>query len=106
MGMLDRYLSDPGMDHWKVTKRVMRYLQRIKDYMLTYRKLENLEIIGYFDSDLAGCQYTKRSTSGYVYMLSGEAIFWRSAKQSLIANSTIAAKFVACYEATNHLIWL
>ena len=37
VGMLGRYLSNPGMDHWKKAKRVMRYLQRTKDYMLTFR---------------------------------------------------------------------
>ncbi|XP_062093925.1 secreted RxLR effector protein 161-like [Humulus lupulus] len=106
VGMLGRYLSDPDMDHWKAAKRVMRYLQRTKDYMLTYRKSENLEIIGYSDSDLASCQDTKRSTSGYMYMFSGGVISWRSAKQSLIASSTMVAEFIACYEATNHATWL
>ena len=47
VGMLGRYLSNPGMDHWKAAKRVMRYLQRTKDYMLTYRRSDQLEIIGY-----------------------------------------------------------
>lgn len=55
VGMLRRYQSNPGMDHWKAVKRVMRYLKRTKDYMLTYRKANNLEIIGYSDSDLGGC---------------------------------------------------
>ena len=84
----------------------MRYLKRTKDYMLTYRKLDNLEIIGYSDSDLGGCQDTMISTSGYVYMLSGGAIYWKSAKQSEIATSTMSAEFMACHEATNHAIWL
>ena len=55
VGMLGRYLSNPGLDHWKATKRVMRYLQRTKYFMLTYRKSDQLEIIGYSDSDFAGC---------------------------------------------------
>ena len=38
VGMLERYLSSPGMDHWKAAKRVMQYLQRTKDYMLIYRR--------------------------------------------------------------------
>ncbi|KAL6506088.1 hypothetical protein OROHE_022617 [Orobanche hederae] len=41
--ILGRYLSNPGMNHWIAAKRVMRYLQRTKDYMLTYRKSDNLE---------------------------------------------------------------
>ena len=36
VGMLGRYLNNPGMEHWKAVKRVMRYLQRTKDYILTY----------------------------------------------------------------------
>jgi len=35
---LDRYMCNPGIDHWKAAKKIMRYLQRTKDYMLTYRR--------------------------------------------------------------------
>ena len=84
----------------------MRYLQRTKDFMLTYRKSDKLEIIGYSDSDFAGCQDSRRSTSGYIYMLAGGAISWNSAKQTLIASSTMATEFIACFEASNHRIWL
>ncbi|KAH9678593.1 hypothetical protein KPL71_025781 [Citrus sinensis] len=106
VGMLGRYLSNPGMDHWKAAKRVMRYLQRTNEYMLTYRRSDQLEIIGYSDSDFAGCQDSRRSTSCYIYMLAGRAISWRSAKQTLVASSTMAAEFVTCYEASNQGIWL
>ena len=106
VGMLGRYLSNPGMDHWKAAKRVMRYLNRTKHYMLTYRRSDQLEIVGYSDSDFAGCQDSRRSTSGYIYLLAGGAISWRSAKQTLIASSTMAAEFIACYEASNHGMWL
>ncbi|RVW32009.1 Retrovirus-related Pol polyprotein from transposon TNT 1-94 [Vitis vinifera] len=37
VGMLGRYQSNPGMDHWKATKKVTRYLQGTKDYKLMYR---------------------------------------------------------------------
>ena len=47
-----------------------------------------------------------KSTSGYFYLLAGGAISWKSVKQSIIASSTMAAEFVACYEASNHGIWL
>ena len=68
-GMLDRYLNNSGMDHWKVIKQIMRYLQKTKDYKLIYWRSDQLEIIGYSDSDYAGCQDNRRSTSGYIYML-------------------------------------
>ena len=106
VGMLGRYMRNPGVDHWKVSKRVMRYLKRTKDFMLPYRRSNSLEILGYSDSDFIGCQDRKQSTSGYVFMLAGRVISWRSAKQTLIASSTMAVEFIACYEASNHGIWL
>ncbi|RDX84752.1 hypothetical protein CR513_34153, partial [Mucuna pruriens] len=50
---------------------------------------KGLEIIEYSNSDFAGCQDSKRSTSGYIYMLAGGAISWKSIKQALIAPSTM-----------------
>ncbi|RVW67425.1 Retrovirus-related Pol polyprotein from transposon TNT 1-94 [Vitis vinifera] len=104
--VLGRYLSNLGMDHWKKTKRVKRYLQRTKYYILTYRRSSHLEIVGYSNSDFAGCLNSRRSTSGYIFMLAGGAISWKSVKQTLIASSTMEAKFIACYEASKHGIWL
>jgi len=47
VGMLGRYQSNPVLEHWKVGKKVLRYLQGINNHMLTYRKYDHLEIIGY-----------------------------------------------------------
>ena len=94
------------MDHWKAAKKVLRYLEGTKNYMLTYRKSDHLEVIGYSDSDYAGCMDSRKSTFGYVYLLVGGAISWKSAKQLVIATSTMEAKFVACFEAIVHALWL
>jgi hypothetical protein len=104
--ILSRYLSNPGMNHWKAVKRVLRYLQRTKNHMLTYRRSDKLEVIGYTISDFAGCVDSLKSTSGYIFMLAGGVISWRSAKQSMIASSTMTAEFITCFEASNHGIWL
>ncbi|KAL0447563.1 UNVERIFIED_CONTAM: Secreted RxLR effector protein [Sesamum latifolium] len=102
VGMLGRYQSNPGLDHWRAAKKVMRYLQGTKDYMLMYRRTENLEVVGYSDSDFAGCVDSRKSTSGYIFMIASGAVSWRSAKQTLIATSTMEAEFVSCFEATSH----
>ena len=105
-GMLGRYLSNPSMEHWKAAKRVLRYLKRTRNFMLTYRSSEQLEVTGYTDSDFGGCTDSMKSTSVYIFMMAGGAVSWKSAKQTLIAPSTMAAEFVACYEASNHGVWL
>ena len=68
----------------------MRYLKRTKDYMLLYRRSNQLEITGYSDSDFARCQDSKRSTLDYIYMLAGGAVSWCNAKKTLTASSTMA----------------
>ncbi|KAL7108913.1 hypothetical protein ACP275_06G142600 [Erythranthe tilingii] len=106
VGILGRYLQNPGMEHWKAAKRVLRYLRNTKDDILTYWRSDQFEIVGYTDSNFAGCRDIKRSTSGYIYILARGIVSWKSAKQSLIAYSTMAAEFIACHETSNHGIWL
>lgn len=74
--------------------------------MLTYQRCNNLEVIGYTDSDVAGCVDSRKSQSGYLFLLAEGAISWKSAKQSDIATSTMEAEFVACCEATIQANWL
>ena len=80
----------------------MRYLQRIKDYMLTYQRSNQLKIIKYTNSDFVECQDSMNSTLDYIYLLTGDVVSWKSAKQSLIASSTMVAEFKACYKVSNH----
>ncbi|XP_075098906.1 secreted RxLR effector protein 161-like [Nicotiana tabacum] len=106
VGMLGRYQSNPGIDHWKAAKKFLRYLKGTKDYMLMYRRSKHLEVVGYSNSDFAGCIDTRKSMFGYLFQLAEGAILWKSAKQSVIATSTMEAEFVACFEATIHALWL
>jgi hypothetical protein len=81
-------------------------MQGTKDYMLTYRRSDNLEVVGYADANHAGCVDSKKSTSGYIFTLAGGAISWKSSKQTTTASSTMQAEYMACYEATGQAVWL
>jgi hypothetical protein len=74
--------------------------------MLTYERSDSFEIVGYSDSDFAGCLDTDRSTSGYVFKLTGGAISWSSSKQTVMTSSMMYAEFVTCYEAVGQAMWL
>ena len=106
IGMLGRYQSNLGRAHWIATKKTLRYLQGTKDLMPVYRQTDALEIVGYSDSDHAGCKDSRKSTSGYVFTLAGGAISWKSCKQSIIASLTMYTEFIACYEAIGQAMWL
>lgn len=90
----------------RLQKKVLRYLQGTKDHMLTYKRSDHLDVVGYSDSDYDGCVDTRKSTFGYLFLLAEGAISWKSAKQSVIAASTMEAEFVACFEATVQNNWL
>jgi hypothetical protein len=105
-GVLGRYQQNPEPEHWKLVKKTLRYLQGTKDLMLTYKRTDNLEVIGYSDSDFAGGGDDKKSTSGYIFTLAKGAISWKSSKQSVTASSTMEAEYVACHEATLQAMWL
>ncbi|XP_042962567.1 secreted RxLR effector protein 161-like [Carya illinoinensis] len=106
VGLLGRYQSNPGLDHWKAAKKVLQYLQGTKDYRLTYRHTDRLEVVCYSDSDFVGFVDTKKSTSVYIFLLARGAISWRSYKQTIVAMSTMEAKFIACCKATTEALWL
>ena len=62
VGMVSRYQSDPGEEHWIAAKHIFKYLQRTRDYMLVYHD-ESLEPIGYSDSDFQSDIDSRNSTA-------------------------------------------
>eukprot|EP00253_Pinus_taeda_P022302 PITA_22302 len=72
-----------------------------------YRQLvDDFNLIGYSDSDFDGDKETAVSTLGYAMSLGSRAISWRSCKQSIPADSTTEAEYVAAAEATKEIVWL
>ncbi|XP_068331474.1 secreted RxLR effector protein 161-like [Pyrus communis] len=107
ISVLGRFQSNAGEAHWNAGKIVLRYLQRTKSHMLVYKRIDDqLVLEGYSDADFAGCPDDLKSTSGYVFMMGGGAISWRSVKQDIVAPSTMVAEYLSCYEAINQGVWL
>jgi len=65
-----------------------------------------LDIYGFADADLFGDLDKRRCTSGYVFNLFGGAVSWMSKKQSVVALSTIEAKYMAATHASKEVVWL
>jgi len=104
VGMVSRYQSNPGQEHWSAVKTILKYLRRTKEYMLIY-KASDLFPLGYTDSDFQSDRDKRKSTSGYVFTLGGGAVIWRSVKQKCIADSTMEAEYVAASEAAKEAVW-
>ena len=90
-----KYTSDPTDQHWKAVKHILRYLTGTVHYELMFSKKETAEVEGYSDADWAGDIDDRKSTSGYLFKLSGASISWRSRKQSCVALSTAEAEYIS-----------
>ncbi|XP_074377417.1 secreted RxLR effector protein 161-like [Apium graveolens] len=104
VGMVSRYQSNPGQEHWSAIKTILKYLRRTKEYMLVY-KSSNLLPLGYTDSDFQTDKNKRKSTSGCVFTLGGGAVIWRSVKHKCIVDSIMEAEYVATSEAAKEVIW-
>lgn len=60
-----------GKCNQKAVIRVIWCVQKMKDYMLAYRRSEQIEIIRYANSNFIGCQDGMKTTLGYIYLLVG-----------------------------------
>ncbi|MCO5572538.1 hypothetical protein L7F22_026293 [Adiantum nelumboides] len=105
VGMVSRYMSNPSKKHWEAVKGIMRYLKHTKSMHICYGS-QDLSVRGYTDTDYAGDLDTRRSTSSYVFTLTGGAISWLSRLQDYITQSTTKAEYVAANEACKEAIWL
>jgi len=105
IGVVSRFLENPGRPHWEAVKRVMRYLQHTLDMGLVFRRQGSLEAVGFTDADFAGCLDTRKSTSGWVFLLGGAAIYWSSKRQSSVALSTCEAEYMAAAQAAMEAVW-
>ena len=65
VGIVNRYMSNPGRKHWEVVKHILWYLRGTKDARLTYGSNNSTKVEGYIDSDYAGNTDNQKSTSGY-----------------------------------------
>ncbi|KAL0455889.1 UNVERIFIED_CONTAM: Retrovirus-related Pol polyprotein from transposon TNT 1-94 [Sesamum latifolium] len=105
VGMVSRYQSNPGPDHWVAVKRILRYLKGTSDLALCYYG-ESLRMVGYSDADGSTDRDECKSTSGYAFLLGGAAITWCSKKLPCLSFSTKEAEYVACTSTVQEAIWL
>jgi Reverse transcriptase (RNA-dependent DNA polymerase) len=105
VSVISRFSANPTDAHWSAVKRIFRYIASTLGMCLVYRgEIQPLE--GYTDSDWAGDQDTRRSTSGYVFSLGSAAISWSSKRQPTVALSTCEAEYVGQKNAAKEAIWL
>ena len=106
VGKLARFCENPKLKHWMAIKRVLRYVNGTLKMGLCYGGYSGEPVFGYTDSDWAGDASDRKSTSAYVFMVSGAAVSWCSRKQTITATSSCEAEYVAACMACKEAVWL
>ncbi|XP_062704370.1 uncharacterized protein LOC134286722 [Aedes albopictus] len=103
--VLGRKVNQPTEADWVAAKRVIRFLRGTLNKKLCFNGTSE-ELTGFADADWAGDCKTRKSTSGYVFMIGGAAVSWRSAKQSSVSLSSMESEYIALCDAVQEAIWL
>jgi hypothetical protein len=102
-------MATPTKEHWAAAKGVLRYVASTSSMGIVYRKQgkEVNQLKGYGDADYGGCVDTRRSTTGYVFVLNGGAVSWCSKRQPTVAASTAESEYIAAAAAVvKEALWL
>ncbi|WVZ55414.1 hypothetical protein U9M48_006074 [Paspalum notatum var. saurae] len=104
--MCARFQADPKECHLVAVKRILRYLVHTPNLGLWYPKGSTFDLLGYSDSDHAGCKVDRKSTSGTCQFLGRSLVSWSSKKQTSVALSTAEAEYVAAGACCAQLLWM
>nr|GEY94738.1 retrovirus-related Pol polyprotein from transposon TNT 1-94 [Tanacetum cinerariifolium] len=91
----DLLLARPSKKHVHAVKKIFRYLLGTVHRGLWYLKDSSVVVTAFADADHAGCQDTRRSTSGSVQFLGERLISWSSKRQKSAAISSTEAEYIA-----------
>jgi len=84
----------------------MKYLKGTSTVGLWYPSHSLIHLIGYSDSDFAGCKLDRKSTSGTCPLLGLSIISWHSKKQTCVALSTAEAECITAGSCCAQILWL
>jgi len=106
VGLISRFMEAPRQSHLQAAKRILRYIKGTQSDGIFYSCTNNVELVGYTDSDWAGDIEKRKSTSGYVFHLGTGIFSWSSKKQQVVALSTAEAEYIAAGSTATQAVWL
>ncbi|GJX21292.1 putative ribonuclease H-like domain-containing protein [Tanacetum coccineum] len=101
-----RFQVTPKVSHMHAVKRIFRYLKGKPTLGLWYPKDSPMDLIAYSDSDYAGASIDRKSTTGGCQFLGSRLVSWQCKKQTIVANSTTEAEYIAASHCCGQVLWL
>ncbi|GJR03258.1 retrotransposon protein, putative, ty1-copia subclass [Tanacetum coccineum] len=101
-----RFQQNPGDLHWTAVKNILKYLRNTKDVFLVYGGdiRQELRVSCYTDAGYLTDVDDLKSQIGYVFVLNGGVVDWKSTKQSIFATSSAEVEYIAAYDASKEAV--
>ena len=106
VNVLSQFVADPRRNHSEAANRVLRYLKGTPGQGVLLPRNGPLNLTAYCDSDRLGCPFTRRSRTGYLLILGGGPISWRTKKQSVVSRSSAEAEYRAMASTVSEILWV
>nr|GEW42603.1 hypothetical protein [Tanacetum cinerariifolium] len=95
--------KDPHLD---AVHRVLRYLKSTPGQGVLLPRIGGYNLNVYCHSDWLGCLYTRRSKIGYILLLGGAPIFWKTKKQSAVSRSSAETEYRLMASTVSEVLWV
>ncbi|KAG2788159.1 hypothetical protein PC129_g17199 [Phytophthora cactorum] len=100
------HASSPSRSHWNAVKNIMRYIEGTRSMGLIYRRSESaVPVRLYTDGDWANNEEDRRSVSGTLVQVFGNAVPWQTKRQRLVSKSSTIAEYIAADDGVEEALW-
>ena len=113
---LCRFMHNPGEEHIKALKRLLRYLAGTSDYGLSYNYSSGWRdathekckesVYGFYDAAHADCVDTYKSTGAYCFYFGNCVISWHTKLLPTVTTSTNHSEYSTAAKAAKEARWL
>ena len=105
VGIVSKYMTNLGKEHWEAVKWLLRYLRGISNTSLCYGN-DKVVMQDLVDANRSGDVDSSKSTSRYTYTIDGTLVSWMSNLQKCVALSSTEVEYVAIAETGKKMIWM
>ncbi|GKB12329.1 putative ribonuclease H-like domain-containing protein [Tanacetum coccineum] len=101
-----RFQVTPKTSHLNAVKKIFKYLKGKPNLGLWYPRESSFDLEAYSDSDYAGENLDRKSTTGGCQFLGRRLILWQCKKQTIVATSTTEVEYVAAVSCCGQVLWI